>query len=127
MHLNPPHIANSRPNYPAVLDEQQVAECLGFNRREIKALLKSGHLRALGKGRKRTQKRFAAVAIFALVQDIEWLSTARDIICAHWRRTNAGKRKPLPLSSPSAETPTSRSLLNREQLKPQLSSEETPC
>jgi len=78
---------------PAVLDVQQVEKYLGFNHREIKALLKSGHLRPLGKNRKRTQKRFAAASILALMEDIEWLSTARDIICAHWRRMNAGKRK----------------------------------
>ena len=51
------------PGYPAILDEHQVAIWLGLNHRELKALVRAGHLLPLGKARSRTQKRFAAVYI----------------------------------------------------------------
>jgi hypothetical protein len=82
-----------QPNYPAVLDEHQTGKWLGFNKREVKALIKAGHLIPLGKNRPRTRKRFAAVDILHLREDLEWLSTGRDLISAYWRKSNARKRK----------------------------------
>ena len=81
------------PNYPAVLDVQQVGKWLGLTDREVKALIRAGHLLPLGKHRRRTQKRFAAVYILRLREDLDWLSTARDIITSHWRKVNARTRK----------------------------------
>jgi hypothetical protein len=83
------------PGYPAVLDEQQVGKWLGFNRNEVKALIKAGHLVPLGKHRARTQKRFAAVYILRLREDLDWLSATRDIISAHWRKINARRKRRL--------------------------------
>jgi hypothetical protein len=81
------------PNYPAVLDVQQVGKWLGLTDREVKALIRAGHLVPLGKHRPRTQKRFAAFYILGLREDLEWLSVSRDIICQNWRKTNQAKRK----------------------------------
>jgi hypothetical protein len=90
----------SHPSYPAVLDELQTAKWLGFNKRELKALIRAGHLIPLGKNRPRTQKRFAAAYILQLREDIGWLSTGRDIICAHWRKANGRKRNPHRIRGP---------------------------
>jgi hypothetical protein len=81
------------PGYPAILDERQVEIWLGLNHRELKALIRAGHLLPLGKARPRTQKRFAAVYILQVRGDLDWLSTARDIITSHWGKANARGRK----------------------------------
>jgi hypothetical protein len=86
-------VAVAPPGYPAILDERQVAIWLGLNNRELKALVRAGHLLPLGRARARTQKRFAAVYILQVRGDLDWLSTARDIITSHWRKANAHKRK----------------------------------
>lgn len=83
----------SAPGYPAVLDKQHVEKLLGFTTNELKALIRAGHLLPLGKHRPRTQKRFAAVYILRLREDLDWLSTARDIITGHWRKVNTRARK----------------------------------
>ena len=80
------------PTYSAIIDEHMVEKWLGLSKPELKALLKALHLVPLGKHRPRTQKRFAAVYILDLRQDLEWLSTARDIITGHWRKMNSRKR-----------------------------------
>ena len=80
-------------NYPAILDEQQVCIILGLTKREIKILIKHRHVPVLGTPRRRTQKRFATAQILELHDDVEWLSQARDIICAGWRKMNAATRK----------------------------------
>ncbi|MGH7972908.1 MAG: hypothetical protein ACREIC_29690 [Limisphaerales bacterium] len=93
----------AQPNYPAVLDVQQVGKWLGLTDREVKALIRAGHLVPLGKRRPRTQKRFAAIHILRLREDLEWLSVSRDIICAHWRKANKMQRADRPASNePSA-------------------------
>jgi hypothetical protein len=83
----------AQPGYPAILDERQVELRLGLNHRELKALVRAGHLLPLGKVRPRTQKRFAAVYILQVREDLDWLSTARDIITSHWRKANARTRR----------------------------------
>jgi hypothetical protein len=88
------------PGYPAILDEHQVEIWLGLNRRELKALIRARHLLPLGKARPRTQKRFAAVYILQVRGDLDWLSTARDIITTHWRKANARRRKARLQNSP---------------------------
>jgi hypothetical protein len=80
-------------SYPAISDEQQVCAVLGLTRRELKILIKSRHIPVLGTPRRRTQKRFATAQILELCDDVEWLSRARDIISAGWRKMNAATRK----------------------------------
>ena len=91
--LREPQRPFSLPSYPAVLDEQQAAKCLGYNRWEMKFLIKSKHLKVSGTPRRRTQKKFATAYILELLDDVEWHSEARDLITANWRKINARKSK----------------------------------
>lgn len=83
----------SLPRYPAYLDLQETCWLLGLKLHEGRILVAEGELKPTGKNRPRKAKKFATAYVLELVDDLTWLSTARDAITRHWEKVNNHKLK----------------------------------
>jgi hypothetical protein len=82
----------SLPRYPAYSDLQESCWLLGLKLHEGRILVRYRKLLPAGKNRPGKAKRFATAYILELVDDREWLATARDTISSHWEKVNARRK-----------------------------------
>src|SRR5262245_18441105 len=77
---------------PARLDSAQTARFLGFQEHDIPVLVSIDLLEPLGKPAPNARKYFAAVEIFELAQDRNWLNKATRVLYQHWQDKNANRK-----------------------------------
>lgn len=85
-------ISTSPLNVPARLHPEEAAKILGFHPCDIPILVSAKLLKPLGNPANNGSKYFAAVTIFTLSRDCEWLDKATKIISRYWKSKNEKKR-----------------------------------
>jgi hypothetical protein len=73
---------------PARLCVENVARILGFTAHDLSVLMSQGLLKPLGNPAQNGPKFFAAVKIYELALDAEWLDKAARAITKYWKKKN---------------------------------------
>lgn len=80
-------------NVPARLHSEEVAKILGFMPHDVSILVSRGMLKPLGNPAQNAPKHFAAVQIYELALDREWLDKATRLISKYWKIKNCREHK----------------------------------
>jgi hypothetical protein len=83
---------------PARLDVGTTAKLLGFAEHDIQILMGSGKLTPLGDPAPNAPKWFAAVEMFRLASDRDWLHKATKELSKYWRQKREHRQSPVSRS-----------------------------
>src|SRR5881392_2601671 len=79
-------------SWPACISVEEVSKILGWPLYFFPVLVRTGHLKPLGKPAQNSRKWFAAVEIERLSRDLAWLDKAVRIVERHVHDLNAKQR-----------------------------------
>jgi hypothetical protein len=100
---------------PARLDVAATAELLGFAEHDIQILMAVGKLTPLGDPAPNAPKWFAAVEMFRLAADKDWLHKATKEIAKHWLHKRRRHMNPLDAKAGFGQAPASNQTLSFER------------
>jgi len=113
MRIEQPGIFNIS-TLPACIDADQAAKVFGWPTYFIPLLMRTGHLKPLGKPSQNSRKWFATAELERLSRDVAWLDKAVRIVEKHVHENGKKRRNrsfPAALNNPSKESaPTSATL-----------------
>lgn len=89
--------------WPACVGVDEAAKILGWPAYYFPVLMKTGHLKPLGKPAQNSRKWFAVVELERLSQDPAWLDKAVRIIEKHIHELNRKQREPAKVTLNAAE------------------------
>ena len=88
------------PTLPACVDADQAAKILGWPGYFIPLLMRSGHLKPLGKPAQNARKWFATSELERLSRDASWLDKAIRIVEKHVHESNKKQRSKVVSPAP---------------------------
>ena len=84
--------ASAKHFWPACIGVEEASKILGWPPYFFPVLVRTGHLKPLGKPSQNARKWFAAVEIQRLSQDVAWLDKAVRLVEKHVHEINAKQR-----------------------------------
>jgi hypothetical protein len=92
---------SNRPAWPACVGVEEAARIFGWPLYFFPVLMKTGHLRPLGKPMQNARKWFATCELERLSRDSEWLDKAIRLVEKHVQEANRKQRSRGPDVSPA--------------------------
>ncbi len=86
-------------NIPSVLPSsarlhvEEAAKILGFTPHDVSVLMSQGFIKPLGNPAQNAPKFFAAVKVYELALDVEWLDRATRAIAKYWKKKNSREHR----------------------------------
>ncbi len=101
--MNPPPLTAHRA-WPACIGVEEAGKILGWPAYFFPVLMRTGHLKPLGKPGQNSRKWFAAAEIERLSHDLVWLDKAVRLVEKHVQELNAKQRGRDLEAAPASET-----------------------
>ena len=81
----------AKPDLPACLKAEEVAQLLGCPKHSVVALVRAGLLQPLGRPRANATKYFQKEVVIENCNNVTWLNHAMEAIRLHWQRKNQNR------------------------------------